>query len=100
RFGLGGRKAAGGLFALDGRLEADNLVLRAQGLGNLAERRLGPRGLAVDAGTAALSRIVGGPKAGAAHVTGVLTGAVASWRFAGAGDVADLNAAGYGLARA
>ncbi len=99
RFGVGGKRAPGGLFALDLRLDARNLTVRAAGVGDIAQRKLGPRGLQLDARTASLSKIVGGPPAGAARVTGGLTGEVTRWRFAGSASVADVAVGGYGLDR-
>src|SRR5204862_97217 len=93
-------KAAGGLFALDATLRAENLSLHAVGEGDLGKRVAGPKGVAVDARTPALARLVGGPKSGAARVTGVLSGDQTAWRFAGAASVADVApGGGYALAR-
>ncbi|ACG77822.1 conserved hypothetical protein [Phenylobacterium zucineum HLK1] len=99
RFGIAGRQAETDLHALAARVYAENLALRLDGRGNLGERRLGPRGVAVEAQVPSLKRLAGGPQAGAARVSGRLTGAGAEWRFAGAGAVQDLQLAGYGLAR-
>ena len=98
-FGIAGRKARSGGFALDARVLSDAVALHAWGEGDLGKRALGPQGVRLDAQAASLSRITGGPKAGAARVTGVLTGTSADWRFAGSGSVADVEAGGYGLAR-
>lgn len=99
-FGLAGRKAPGGAYALDARLRSDALTVRAWGEGDLGKRTLGPRGLRVDAQTASLSDIVGtGPKLGASRVVGVVSGDSTAWRFAGSANVADLGIGAYGLTR-
>ncbi|MFN4177942.1 translocation/assembly module TamB domain-containing protein [Phenylobacterium sp.] len=99
RFGLAGRKAEPGLHALEGRLYADNLTLKLSGRGNVGERRLGPKGLSIDAATPDLSRAAGGPDTGAARVVGVLTGTASEFAFTGSGAVSDLKLGSYGLAR-
>ncbi len=98
-FGVAGRRAPGGFQALEARVRSDNLAVRVSGQGNLVERRLGPRGLALDARAAQLSRLVGGPQAGAARIEGVLTGTPDDWRFSGTSAVSDLKLGGYGLTR-
>ncbi len=99
-FGLAGRKAPAGVYALDARLRSDALSLRAWGEGDLGKQTLGPRGLRVDAQTASLSDIVGtGPKLGPSRVVGVVSGEATSWRFAGSANVADLGIGAYGLTR-
>ncbi len=98
-FAIGGRKQAAGVYALDARLSSEAFSLHAVGTGDLGRRALAPGGVRIDAQAASLSRITGGPKLGAARVSGALTGTSAAWRFAGAGSVADLEAGGYGLAR-
>ncbi|WP_334164757.1 translocation/assembly module TamB domain-containing protein [Phenylobacterium sp.] len=98
-FTVTGRKSGADLYALDGRFTAENLAVQAVGLGNLAERRLGPRGLTLTATTRSLSQVVGGPQMGATRVTGVLTGGAAGYRFAGSGSVSQLRLGGYGLAQ-
>ena len=100
RFVLAGRRAGADLFALDGRVAAANLTLRATGLGDIARRRLGPLGMTITAETAALSRITGGPKIGAARIAGRLTQAAPGWRFTGSGVVSTLNLGSYALAQA
>jgi translocation and assembly module TamB len=99
RFGIAGRRAEPQFHALEGRIYADNLTVKLSGRGNLGERRLGPRGVRVDADAGDLSRLAGGPDAGAARVAGVLTGTLAEWRFAGDGAVSDLALGDYGLTR-
>jgi translocation and assembly module TamB len=99
-FGLAGRKAREGAYALDARLRSDAMTLRAWGEGDLGKRKLGPQGVHLDAQTASLSKLVGaGPKLGATRAVGVLTGEAAAWKFAGTANVADAALAGYGLAR-
>jgi translocation and assembly module TamB len=97
RFAGTGRKAGGDLYALDLQAQAENLGLRAQGLGDVGARRTGPKGLTLVATTASLSRLAGGPDMGPARVAGVLTGDAKGWRFAGLGDVQRLTLVGYGL---
>ena len=99
-FTLSGRKAGSGLFALQGRLSAENLSLAASGLGDLGERKLGPQGLSLSLASADLGRIVGGPRLGAAHVAGVLTAAAGGWRYAGQAAAGPAVIGSYSLARA
>ncbi len=99
-FVLAGRRAGPDLFALDGRIVSENLSLRATGLGDLGQRRLGPQGLALTAQTAALSRIVGGPDMGPAHIEGRVTQANAGWKFAGSAAVSKATVGDYALAQA
>jgi translocation and assembly module TamB len=96
-FAIVGRKAGEELFALDLRASSENLSLRAQGLGDLGGRRLGPKGLSLTATSNALSRITGGPQMGPARLTGVLTGAGQTWRFNGSAAVGSLAVGGYAL---
>lgn len=100
RFVLAGRRADADLFALDGRLAAANLTLRATGMGDIGQRRIGPQGLAIAAETAALSRITGGPDMGAARIFGRLMQADSGWRFKGSGAVSGVSLSGYALAQA
>jgi translocation and assembly module TamB len=97
RFWITGQKAAGGLSDLTLQAEAQNLSLRARGLGDLGERRMGPKGVTVSAATPALSKITGGPEMGPARVAGVLTGEGKWWRFAGEGAVGKLVLGDYSL---
>jgi translocation and assembly module TamB len=97
RFAGSGRKASADFYLLDLQAAAENLALRAQGLGDLGARRLGPKGLNLTALSGELSRITGGPQMGPARVTGVLTGDGARWRFNGQAAVEKLSVGGYGL---
>jgi translocation and assembly module TamB len=99
-FVIAGRRAGPDLFALDARLATENLAVRAMGLGDVGQRRVGPQGLQLTAETGALSRITGGPQMGPARVAGRLTQAKAGWRFAGQGSVAGASLGGYSLAQA
>lgn len=103
-FVLAGRKAGGDLYALDGRLAAENLRVRAFGLGDVGQRKIGGHGLELDAETPGLSRITGGPDIGPARVAGTVTQAIsrgkANWRFSGAGSVTRATLGGYVLEQA
>jgi len=99
-FTLSGRKAGPSLFALQGRLAAQNLTVAASGLGDLGERKLGPQGLSLSLAAADLGRIVGAPRLGAAHVTGVLTASPGGWRYAGQAAAGPAALGAYSLARA
>lgn len=99
-FVIAGRRAGPDLFALDARVASENLTVRAVGLGDVGQRRVGPQGLELTAETAALSRITGGPQMGAARIAGRLTQAKAGWRFAGQGSVSGAGFGGYSLAQA
>ncbi|HZZ68317.1 MAG TPA: translocation/assembly module TamB domain-containing protein [Phenylobacterium sp.] len=99
-FVLAGQSAGRDLFALDGRVAAENLKARVTGLGDIGERRLGPQGLQLTAESAALSRITGGPQIGPARVAGRVTQAKAAWRFAGTATASRASFGGYGLDQA
>lgn len=99
-FGIAGRKAREGAYALDARLRSEAVTLRAWGEGDVGKRAVGPKGVRVDAQAASLSRIVGGgPTLGATRISGVVTGAAAAWKFAGVAEVADVALGRYSLAR-
>ena len=99
-FVIAGRRAGVGLFALDARVASENLTVRAVGLGDVGQRRIGPQGLELTAETAALSRITGGPQLGATRIAGRLTQAKTAWRFAGQASVAGASLGSYSLAQA
>jgi translocation and assembly module TamB len=99
-FGIAGRKAGPDDFALSARVYGDNLALRADGLGDIGQRTIGPKGLALVASTPNLSRITGGPDMGATRVAGVLTKSALGWKFAGSGAAQKLQLGSYGLAEA
>ncbi len=99
-FVLVGRRAGPDLFALEGRMSSENLVARAQGLGDLGQRRIGSDGIEISAETGALSRITGGPDMGPSKVNGRLAKVGSGWRFSGAASVLRLAAEGYGLSQA
>lgn len=99
-FVLAGRRAGSDLFAFDGRVASENLSLRATGLGDLGERRLGPQGLALTAETAALSKITGGPDIGPTRIVGRINQAKAGWAFAGSAAVSRAGVGQYALAQA
>jgi translocation and assembly module TamB len=99
-FVLAGRRAGADFFALDGRVSSENLAVRATGLGDLGQRRLGPPGLTLTAETKALSKITGGPDMGPARIVGRLTQAKAGWRFAGSAAVSRAGIGDYAVAEA
>lgn len=99
-FGLAGRKARPGAYALDARLTSDALAVRAWGEGDLGKRTLAASGLRLDARTASLGKLLGGGRSlGAAKVTGVATGEAAAWVFRGSAEVSDVALGAYALAR-
>lgn len=88
-FGLAGRRAGEGVYALDLTLRSEALTLHAWGPGDLGKRRL--TRVQVDARAPSLARILGGgPQVGAAQVKGAITADQGDWRFEGTGAVADL----------
>ncbi|WP_296599989.1 translocation/assembly module TamB domain-containing protein [Phenylobacterium sp.] len=99
-FGIAGRKARPGAYALDARLKSNAVTLRAWGEGDLGKRALAPSGMRLDAQTASLNKLLGGgPGLGATRVTGLVTGQAAAWTFRGNADVADVTLGSYVLAR-
>jgi translocation and assembly module TamB len=99
-FVLAGRRAGPDLFALEARVASENLSLRAHGLGDLGQRRIGPQGVLLTAETSALSRITGGPEMGQARVAGQVSQVPAGWRFAGTAAVARARLGSYSLDQA
>ncbi|HEV2531319.1 translocation/assembly module TamB domain-containing protein [Phenylobacterium sp.] len=100
RFEISGRKAGPSLFALQARVQAENLTLAASGLGNLGTRTLGPQGIGVTATTPALSRITGGPAMGPTRVAGLVRPTKAGWAFSGQATVGRASLGAYSLERA
>jgi translocation and assembly module TamB len=99
-FVLAGRRAGPDLFALDARLASENLSVRARGLGDIGQRRIGPQGMDLSAETASLSRITGGPDMGPTHITGRVTQAKTGWRFTGTAAMSRASLGSYSLAEA
>jgi translocation and assembly module TamB len=100
RFAGSGRKASGDFYALDLQASAENVNLRAKGLGDLGARKVGPDGVTVTATSNQLSRLTGGPSMGPAVVTAVLKGDAKTWRFSGSAAVQRLAFGGYALDQA
>ena len=97
-FALAGQRADAKLFALEGRLNADNLSVRLSGRGDIGQRRLGPQGLGVLAQTPALSRLTGGPQMGPARITGRVMQTGSGWRLTAAVAVSRVSLGAYSLA--
>ncbi|PZQ57801.1 MAG: autotransporter, partial [Phenylobacterium zucineum] len=88
-FGLAGRKAGEGVYALDLTLRSEALTIHGWGPGDLGKRKL--TRVQLDARAPSLTRILGaGPQIGAAQVKGAVTADQGDWRFEGSGAVADL----------
>lgn len=96
-FGLAGRKAGEGVYALDLKLRSEAATIHAWGPGDLGKRQLNR--VRLDAQTPSLTRLVGGQQLGAARVTGSLTANGADWRFEGSAAVADVGLGAYRLQR-
>lgn len=99
RFEASGTQAAEDLYAINARLTAPQLTVRATGLANLGERRIGPQGISLVAQAPQLDALVGGPEAGAARLAGVLTGTADDLAFRGQVQVENVAASGYRLDR-
>ena len=99
-FVLVGRRAGPDLFALEARVASQNLAIRAHGLGDIGQRRIGPQGILLAAETSALARITGGPEMGPARVAGQVTQVSSGWRFAGAAAVTRARLGSYSLDQA
>lgn len=97
RFALSGTKSGPEFHALALSAVSENLTVRANGLANIGEQRIGPQGITLAASTPALSRITGGPPTGPAQLTGVLTAPGKRQRFVGTATAARLEVAGYRL---
>ncbi len=93
------RPAGRDLYVLDLSLAAANLRLSARGLGDVARRATGPRGIAVDVGTANAGRFMTNVSVGPAVGHFGLGGAATHWVLAGRLSAASLAAGGYSLAR-
>lgn len=99
-FDVTGREAGGSLYDLAAAARAENLVVTASGLGNLGERRTGPKGWAVTAQTPNAARIIPFPPMGALKAGGVLTGDWKTWKLVGDAAAEDANVLEYVAARA
>jgi len=100
KFSVGGARRTDGNYALDGKIDADNLHVAFKGPADLIARRLTPAGLAVSLDTGSVHRLFGGIEEAKAHATGVLKGQWSDWSFAGRVDGRDLTIDGYRLASA
>ena len=102
-FDASSRKAAGqgktAPFDLALKASAANLSLTAQGRSDLGKQGFGPEGIAVNAASPALSKLIGGPDMGATSLRGRLTGAFAAWRLAGDATIAQVKIWDYQLDR-
>ena len=98
-FVITGTKAEPTLYDLSARAQSANLTVVAKGKGNIGERRIGPKGLALTLDTANLSKITGGPEMGPARAAGLLTGTADDARFVGTVAVDRLRLGSYGLDR-
>ena len=99
-FNVTGRKADGSLYDLAAVAKAENLLVTASGLGNLGERRTGPKGWTVSARTSLAARIIPFPPMGALRASGVLTGDWKTWKLVGSATAEDANVLDYVAERA
>jgi translocation and assembly module TamB len=99
-FDVSGRKAPArtksklDLFDLILKASAANLSVTAQGRGNMGQQTLGPDGVALNATSPSLSKLIGGPDMGATSFRGKLTGTLADWRLAGDATIAQVKLGG------
>jgi len=98
RFSVGGVKRPDGSYALDGKLDADNLHVTFKGPADLIARRLTPAGLAVTLDTGSIQRLFGGIEEAKAHTSGVLKGGWSDWTYNARLDGRDFTIDGYRLA--
>ena len=98
-FTIYGRKTAGELYALDGKVTADNLSLTARGQGDVGERRTGPAGVAMTLAVGDLGRLSGREGLGAGRLQGVLKGERGKLAFTGEVSVAGAQTGAYSLTR-
>ena len=98
-FGIAGRKAGDGVYALNALVKSEAVTARAWGQGDLGKRTMGPQGVRLDVQAPSLSRILGSQDLGATRVVGVATGTADAWRFVGSGAVSEAKLGSYGLAR-
>lgn len=96
---LGGAKAPSGLYALTGRVDAENLHATIAGEADVGRQMTGPAGLSVSANVAQMSRIVTQPALGAVAFNGTIKGNALAWTAGGMGQAAGLSEAGYSLAK-
>ncbi|MET0295603.1 MAG: translocation/assembly module TamB, partial [Phenylobacterium sp.] len=99
-FQVTGRKAQASLFDLTADVRAENLTVSGRGLGNLGERRTGPKGWAVSLATPKAARILSWPPMGATRASGVLTGDWSNWRLVGNAATENANVLDYVAQRA
>lgn len=96
-FNITGRKAQNGFYTLDGAVEAENLVLKLSGRGDIGQRKVSPEGVALDLSTPGLGRLTG-MQAGPARVDGVVRQISDGWTFAGKAALSRVAIGGYTLA--
>jgi translocation and assembly module TamB len=99
KFTVQGTRAQDGLYLLNASVKSDNLSLTAQGLGDIAKRMVGPKGLTIAADIPNMSRIVAAPEMGAGQVRAVLRREGALWVLDGSAGVRNFILGGYRLAR-
>ncbi|MGE5566988.1 MAG: translocation/assembly module TamB domain-containing protein [Parcubacteria group bacterium] len=98
KFSVGGRKRPDGAYALDGKIDADNLHVTFKGPADLIARRLTPAGLAVTLDTGSIQRLFGGVEEAKAHAAGVLKGGWSDWTYSARLDGRDFTIGSYRLA--
>jgi translocation and assembly module TamB len=96
-FDIVGRKRPDGLHNLALTLKAENLILTAQGPADMDQRRTA--GLKVQATIRDLTPLFSFPELGRAEGSGVISGTVSDWRFAGPVQVFDVVNDDYRIAR-
>ncbi|MFO1014414.1 MAG: translocation/assembly module TamB domain-containing protein [Caulobacteraceae bacterium] len=96
---LTGRKAAGGLFQLQGKVRASNASIDLSGLANLGKGISGPNGLALKASVVSMMPIVGFPEMDGGQGTGILRFDPKGWTFIGDATAQRPRIEGYELAR-
>jgi translocation and assembly module TamB len=100
KFAVGGSRFRGGNYALDGRIDAENLKIAFKGPADLVARRLTPAGMAVTLDTNSIKRVFGGVADARAHAAGTVRGRWSDWVFVGDVEARDLTGGSYRLARA
>ena len=99
RIVVGGAKSPTGLYALDAKVDAENLHATAVGEADVGKRMTGPGGLKVNASVGEMARIVSQPKLGPVAFAGVVKGDALNWSAVGAAQAGGLTEMGYHLAK-
>jgi len=101
KFSVGGSRFRGGNYAVDGKIDAENLKVAFKGPADLLARKITPAGLSATVQTGSIKRMFGGIVDAKATAVGNVKGQWSDFVFAGAVDAGNVTTgSSYTLARA